>query len=387
MSLPPTAAPLASGDLRAALRAPADAPDAFAAGLTRYLDAATCTLAGSGRAALFLLLRALAARAVPSRHEVLMPAYTCPALARVALDLGLRPSLVDVIPETLGMSPDGLRASAGDRTLAIIHVHPFGLSLDVGPALEAAQNVGATVIEDTAQALGASLGARRAGTIGDFGLFSFGPGKPLSTGGGGAVCARGPSGANLLREAWTGLPSAASLPAAARLALLNAVFRPSGWQLATRLGALRFGESEAGLSYTVAGLSAAQAAAGLRALPQLDAANAARRSVGGALGEVLRSRRGLFVPEPEPGTMPVYLRFPLLLPDEAQRDAAYAALARVGLGAGRMYRRTLAEIFPGLGGPYPGAQALAARLLTLPTHAFVRFDHFARIADILSSPI
>jgi dTDP-4-amino-4,6-dideoxygalactose transaminase len=50
-----------------------------------------------------------------------------------------------------------------------------------------------------------------------------------------------------------------------------------------------------------------------------------------------------------------------------------------------MYRRTLAESFPELDGPYPGAEALAARLLTLPTHVFVTPDHVARMADILAS--
>jgi dTDP-4-amino-4,6-dideoxygalactose transaminase len=387
LSLPPAAAPLAAGDLAAALHAPKAAPEAFAAALARYLGVPACRVAASGRVALFLLLKALSARAGDTRREVLMPAYTCPALARVALDLGLQPRLVDVIPETLEMAPDGLRAAAGSRTLAIIHVHPFGIPLDLTAAQEAARGAGAALIEDAAQAFGARQPRPpgRAGAAGDFGLFSLGPGKPLSTGGGGAVCARDPSGADLLREAWAELRPGASLPAVARLALLDAVFRPQGWRLATRLGALRFGESEAGLSYTVEGLSAAQAAIGLRALPRLDAANEARRVTAASLAVALGGLDGLHMPRPDPATGAIYLRFPLLMRDEARRDGSHAALSRAGLGAGRMYRRTLAETFPELSGSYPGAESLARRLLTLPTHAFVGPAHIARMAEILSS--
>lgn len=387
--LPPSAAPLSAGDLTGAVSAPRNAASGFAAALAAYLGAPACAVADSGRAALLLLLRSLAATADPARRDVLMPAYTCPAVARVALDLKLRPVPVDVAPETLAMSPDALRAAAGDRTLAIIHVHPFGIPLDLADAQDAARAAGAWLIEDAAQALGARLGSdeRRAGTAGDFGLFSLGPGKPLSLGGGGAVCAREPSGVDLVRGAWEALAPAASLPAAARLAVLNAIFRPLGWGSATRLGALRFGESEAGLSYRLAGLSAAQAAVGLRALPRLDAANQARRSVAAALAAALSGLGGLHIPRPNPGAEAIYLRFPLVMHDEASRDAAHLELMRAGLGAGVMYRRTLAQTFRELDGQYPGAEALASRLLTLPTHAFVTEHHIARMVHILASHV
>jgi dTDP-4-amino-4,6-dideoxygalactose transaminase len=167
-----------------------------------------------------------------------------------------------------------------------------------------------------------------------------------------------------------------------QLAALNAAFHPAGWALATRLGALRFGESEAGLSYRVAGLPAGAAEAAIRGLMRLDAANAARRRTTGRLLAALAGVDGLILPAASPGSEPIYLRLPVLLPDERVRDALYTRLARAGMGAGRMYGRTLAELFPGLGGRYPGAEAVARRLLTLPTHAYVTATNVAQIAAV-----
>ncbi len=370
--LPPTAAPAPLTDILAALHARAGATEAFSAALSEYLGATACCTAASGRAALFLLLREMARRAGPRRTEVVMPAYTCPALAKVTLDAGLRPRLVDVTPETLGMDARELGAACGPHTLAVIHVHPFGLPLDMGPARAAAQAAGAALIEDAAQAMGARVAGSgtRAGTTGDFGLFSLGPGKALSAGGGGAACAPDDENAALLRAAWAGLRTAPASPAGVQLAALNAAFHPAGWALATRLGALRFGESEAGLSYRVAGLPAGAAEAAIRGLTRLDAANAARRRTAGRLLGALAGVDGLILPAASPGSEPIYLRLPVLLPDESARDALYAQLVRAGLGAGPHVRTHAGRAIPGSerslsrrgGRRSPAAHAADARL-------------------------
>src|SRR5690606_21127204 len=114
-----------------------------------------------------------------------------------------------------------------------------GLPHPVEPVIALARGVGAYVIEDAAQAMGARLDGRPVGSWGDFGLFSLGPGKPFSTGGGGIVCAREESNAALLERAWATLsPSSTSRSIAAlcRLALFALAFHPAGWWLATRIG-------------------------------------------------------------------------------------------------------------------------------------------------------
>ena len=125
--LPPTAVPFALSDLRSGLGPPPQVQAGFERALTQYLGVPTCKLAASGRTALYLLLRGLRqASDDPERYEVVMPAYTCPSLAKVALDVGLRPRFVDISPDTLAFQGDRLEADISGRTLAVILVHPFG---------------------------------------------------------------------------------------------------------------------------------------------------------------------------------------------------------------------------------------------------------------------
>ena len=160
-----------------------------------------------------------------------MPAYTCPALAKVTLDLGLRPVFVDIDPYSTQYVEDQLKDALSADTLAVILVHPFGIPLPIQRVLDLARAVGATVIEDAAQAMGAKWAGKFVGTQGDFGLFSLGPGKPISTGGGGIVIANDPERTSLLQTWWRALPKASKRQegeAWLRQAIITSRLSPSG---------------------------------------------------------------------------------------------------------------------------------------------------------------
>jgi dTDP-4-amino-4,6-dideoxygalactose transaminase len=384
--LPPTAAPLRLADWAAGLHPAPNAVPRFAAALAAELGVPCGFLAASGRTALYLLLSGL--RSLPGRQDrtmVVLPAYTCPAVAKVVMDAGLTPRLVDIDPVTYDFVETALAAAVDARTLAVICVHPFGLPQPVDRALALAHDEGALLIEDCAQALGARWEGQAVGTRGDFGLFSLGPGKPLSTGGGGFVCTRDPAYAAQLAEVWQRLAAPRGPAAAwalARLGLLSLAFRPAGWWLATRLGAQRVGDHEASWGYALRGLTAAQAAVGLRLLPRLAALNRQRRERAAAWRAALAGTPGWTWPPDNPGA--IYLRLPVITADAAQAAALQQSLATAGISAGRMYRRTLAEIFPSLaGGAYPGAEQVAAGLLTLPTNPYVTAQDVARGAALV----
>ena len=387
--IPPTATPLRLAEWRHGLGASSAALSDFTAALAAYLGSPHLFLAASGRTALYLLLTTL--RDLPAfrgRDQVVLPAYTCPAVAKVALDAGLAVRLVDVDPCTHGYVAGGLEQAVGERTLAVVCVHPFGMPQPVGEALAAARRAGAVVIEDAAQSLGARAAGRPAGVQGDFGLFSFGPGKPLALGGGGLVCASDPNYAAALAAAWQRLAApgkAADGWALLRLGLLNLAFHPTGWGLAAKAGAQKVGESEAAWGYALRGLSPTQAAVGARLLPGLDKLNALRRNNALAWLARLQDAPGLILPPVEEGA--IFLRFPFVLTaDAGPADRLQRRLADAGIGAGRMYRRTLAEIFPALGsGFYPGAERMARGLLTLPTNHYVRPEDIDRGAALLLS--
>jgi dTDP-4-amino-4,6-dideoxygalactose transaminase len=82
---------------------------------------------------------------------------------------------------------------------------------------------------------------------------------------------------------------------------------------------------------------------------------------------------------------PGFLRLPLILDSEKRRDALFQALWDAGIGAGKMYKLTLAEFFPEYADTdYPGAHAVSRRLLTLPTHHYLREADFERVAEVLA---
>jgi dTDP-4-amino-4,6-dideoxygalactose transaminase len=219
------------------------------------------------------------------------------------------------------------------------------------------------------------------------GLFSLGPGKPLSTGGGGILCTNDEVLIRRLeRSCRLPPPALAAAWMPVRLALLALVFRPTGWWLATRLGLHRLGDSEAAGGYTLAGLAPAQAALGLALLPRLEAINRRRRENAARLIARLRGLDFVHLPAPAEAAEPVYLRLPVIIDSAQRREQLFGRLWAAGIGAGRMYRQALPQLFPSLASePYPGAEAVAQRLLTLPTHPYLTPADVERIGRIFET--
>lgn len=130
----------------------------------------------SGTSALHL---ALLAAGVGAGDEVITVSCTFVATVAAIDYVGAKPVFVDVNPQTLNMDVTQIEAAITDRTKAILPVHLHGQPADMDPIIEIAQRHRLTTIEDAAQAHGAEYKGRRVGSIGDFGCFSFYPGKNL----------------------------------------------------------------------------------------------------------------------------------------------------------------------------------------------------------------
>jgi len=131
---------------------------------------------------------ALAALELGPGDEVVTQANTCVPTVSAIERAGATPVLCDVEPEAGTIDLDSLRGALGERTRAVIPVHLYGQCADVDAVLELCEPREIPVVEDCAQAVGAELGGRRAGTIGALGCFSFYPTKNLAAlGDGGAV--------------------------------------------------------------------------------------------------------------------------------------------------------------------------------------------------------
>jgi dTDP-4-amino-4,6-dideoxygalactose transaminase len=135
------------------------------------------------------LLAALMALDLEPGDEVLCPSFTFFATGGCVWRLGARPVFVDVSAESCNAEHEHFAARIGPRTRAIVPVHLFGRLADMEPILDLGRRHGLPVIEDAAQALGATDHGRQAGTFGELGCFSFFPTKNLGAFGDGGMVA------------------------------------------------------------------------------------------------------------------------------------------------------------------------------------------------------
>jgi dTDP-4-amino-4,6-dideoxygalactose transaminase len=133
--------------------------------------------------------------------EVLVPGNTFVATAEGVVLAGASPRFVDVDPDTLLITPEIIDKEATAKTRAVVVVQLYGQMPDMDGILSTAGRLGLAVVEDAAQAHGATWGGRRAGSFGDAGCFSFYPGKNLGAfGDAGAVVTSDPVLAERLRS-------------------------------------------------------------------------------------------------------------------------------------------------------------------------------------------
>jgi dTDP-4-amino-4,6-dideoxygalactose transaminase len=149
---------------------------AFEADFARFCGVEHVVACANGTDALELCLAALG---IGAGDEVVTVANTFAATAEAIVRAGATPRFVDVDPRTLLMDVDALGTAIGERTRAIIPVHLFGGCVDMPRLIDLATRRGLLVIEDAAQAHGAIVGGRRAGSWGHAASFSFYPGKNL----------------------------------------------------------------------------------------------------------------------------------------------------------------------------------------------------------------
>ena len=162
-----------------------------------YVESPFAVGCASGTDALYL---ALCAQGLGPGDEVITTPFTFVATAGSIARTGARPIFVDILPETFNIAPELIEKAINERTRAILPVHLFGLAADMEPILKIAAKHNLAVIEDAAQAIGASYQGKKVGGIGDFGCFSFFPTKNLGCAGdGGMVTARDRGMADRLR--------------------------------------------------------------------------------------------------------------------------------------------------------------------------------------------
>ncbi len=358
LPLAAVAASVGRGDPRAALTA----------SLASEFGATAVHLTDSGTSALRLALEAAARRrpALPCA----LPAFACYDIVSAAVGAGVPVRFYDLDPATLAPEPASLAAATGGGACAVVVVHLFGVPVPLDPVREVARRAGALLIEDAAQAVGGRWEGRPLGAFGDLAVLSFGRGKGETGGGGGALLVHDAEAAEHLRLPPPPAASGAGAAFVMKLAAQWALGRPSTYAIPAALPFLRLGETVYRPPVPPGGGSAATARVLTVTRPYSAAATEARRRVAGRWQAALDAVPGAAVRVDARGAAG-WLRYPVLL--APGRDIG-AEPARHGVA--RSYPIPLPHlpaVAPLLRGstPTPGAERLAARLVTLPTHELV----------------
>jgi dTDP-4-amino-4,6-dideoxygalactose transaminase len=283
---------------------------AFEREFADYCGAAHGLGVANGTDALFA---ALMACGIGAGDEVIAPAHTFFATTEAIVHCGAVPVLVDVEPDTLTLDPAAVARAVTEKTRAIVPVHLYGQCADMEPLLEIARERGLRVVEDAAQAHGATYEGRRAGSFGDAAAFSFYFTKNLGAVGEG------------------GFVTTSDDEVARQVRLLRHHGHASKFEHVTIGYNLRLDELQAAV---------------LRAkLPRLDASNAARRAHAAHYDRLFRGSP-VCVPTARPGREHVYHCYAARV---ARRDELASFLAERGIGTGIHYK-TPGHLQPALKG-------------------------------------
>jgi len=391
----PAGAPIRAVDLARWAHTASSHPNVFEGlreALGQRFGVRHCVLTSTGRAGLTLLLRAMRRLTPADRSEVILPSYTCFSVAASVVKAGLRPRLVDVNPSTLDFAPDQLERTDFSRVLAIVATNLYGLPNDLPAISRLAKHHGVFVIDDAAQAMGASIDGRWSGTWGDAGLFSFDKGKNVSAIDGGAVVTSSDRLAAALQEETAGLPSPSMTESSIGVAKALAYFvllRPWLYWIPHRVPQLELGKTVFTTDFPLEMPMRPLVALGLKMIDRLDDLTRARIATAAALLEGLRAIPGIRTITPAPTATPVYLRMPILVDNPDTRRRVFERLDAVGIGATGSYPTSLADI-PQLAGELAGSPAasggryVAQHIVTLPTHAFVSAADITRTVTALA---
>lgn len=307
---------------------------------------------GSGLDALRLALLALG---IGAGDEVLVPSHTAIATWLAVAHTGAAVVPVDVDERTMLLDPAAVRAAVGPRTAAVVAVHLYGLTVDVSALRELSSRHGLALVEDCAQALGATWAGRPAGSFGAAGAFSLYPTKNLGAAGDGGIVTSDDAG------------------------LLERVRRLAN-----------YGERERNRS-EVRGwnsrLDEVQAAMLRVKLRGLEGFETARRHRAAAYLRALAGRPGIELPVVDPRCEPVWHQFVVRVP---RRDEVRATLAQRGVETLVHYpqppHRSAAYADAELG-PLPVADRLAARVLSLPVGPHVDDEAGELVSRALSDAV
>ena len=306
-----------------------------------------CVAVNSGTSALHLTLMALG---FGPGDEVIVPSFSFAASANAIRLVGAEPVFVDIEPGSFCLDPEAVAAAVTPRTVGIMPVHLYGHPAAMDKIMAIAEKHGLAVVEDAAQAHGASLHGKPVGAFGTAGCFSFYPTKNMHSLEGGMITT-----------------------ADAELARNLRLLRNQGMEQ-------RYANEVVGANVRLTDVAAAIGRVQLRQLPEWTAQRQAN-------AKFLDSKiTGMVTPPVSDGAVHVYHQYTVRV--RGDRDAAQKRLTELGIGNAVYYPTPIHRLKPylaedGKPGPWelPETERAAAEVVSLPVHPSLTQSDLERIAD------
>ncbi|MBE9256280.1 DegT/DnrJ/EryC1/StrS aminotransferase family protein [Dolichospermum sp. LEGE 00246] len=327
-----------------------------------YHGVSECVACNSGTDALFLALRALG---IGAGDEVITTPFTFFATTEVISAVGAIPVFVDIDATTFNLDVEKVAAAITSKTKAIMPVHLFGLPVDMTGLMEIAKAHNLRVIEDCAQATGASWENQKVGSIGHIGCFSFYPTKNLGgCGDGGAITTNDPAIATQLR-----------------------VLREHGSKV-------RYIHEEIGVNSR---LDAIQAVILQIKLRYLDLWNSRRKQIADYYYQQLSQVSDIIVPQEFPGGVGVWNQYTIRISGERRngasgkyRDSVKNQMQEQGVNSMIYYPLPLhlQPVYKNLGyqpGQLPAAEQASQEVLSLPMFPELEQEQQDKVIDTLKN--
>ena len=289
----------------------------------------------SGTAALHV---ALLSCGIGEGDEVITTPFTFIASGNSILYTGAKPVFADIDLKTYTMDPDSIEDLITENTKAILPVQLYGQSADMVKINEIAETYGLAVIEDAAQAHGATCKGKNVGSMGDMACFSFYPTKNMTTSEGGIITTNDEELADNAK-----------------------VFRAHG-------ASIRYHHDKIGYNFRMTDISAA---IGLAQLDKIDEFNEKRIANAAYLNDGLKDVEGVITPYCAPESKHVYHQYTIRV-EKGDRDDWVDIINECGVGTGIHYPIPLYNqpIYKSLGleGNCPNAELAADNVISLPVH-------------------
>ena len=317
-----------------------------------WVDAKYAVAVNSGTAALHV---ALLACGIGEGDEVITSPFTFIASGNSIVYTGAKPVFADIDLKTYTIDPLSVEKLITDKTKAILPVQLYGQSCDMDKLREIAEKHDLKIIEDAAQAHGATFGDEFVGSMGDLACFSFYPTKNMTTSEGGIITTNDEE-----------------------LAEKCKIFRAHG-------ASIRYHHDEVGYNFRMTDIGAA---IGLAQLDKIDEFNTKRIENAAYLNEGLKDVKGVITPFCADNAKHVYHQYTIRV-EEGPRDDWVAFLNEQGIGTGIHYPIPLYNqpIYEKLGfdGNCPKAELAADNVISLPVHPSLTHDDLDLVIEAVKA--